>query len=91
MFPAIIAIIGAGTSAIAFPTQYWLWKKYIDVSSQASKLLGDAQAHLDTIRSADVSGGPLFSDGMGNQENADQQAEALAQELQEERDAEAGN
>ena len=28
MFPAIIAIIGAGTSAIAFTAQYWLWKDY---------------------------------------------------------------
>ena len=28
MFPAIIAIIGAGTSSIAFPAQYWLWKEY---------------------------------------------------------------
>lgn len=27
-FPSIIAMIAAGTSAIAFTAQYWLWKEY---------------------------------------------------------------
>ena len=27
-FPSIIAMIAAGTCAIAFTAQYWLWKEY---------------------------------------------------------------
>ena len=34
-FPSIIAIIAAGTSAIAFTAQYWLWKEYKDVKSKS--------------------------------------------------------
>ena len=34
-FPSIIAIIAAGTSAIAFTAQYWLWKDYIVDSSKS--------------------------------------------------------
>ena len=66
MFPAIIAIIGAGASIIAFPTQYLLWKKYeADQTSQAQQLKDLDQAQSVTNRSNDVSGGPLYSDGDG--------------------------
>lgn len=86
MFPAIISIIGAGTSAIAFTAQYWLWKDYSSTEKNVSELIkqrgglgaNSSQVHLESVKSGDVSDGPRYSDGMGNPENAEQQAEALA-------------
>lgn len=70
MFPAIVAMIGTLACALVFTAQYWLWKGYTETSQEQRLKNQDGQSHLDTIRSADENGGPLFSDGMGNQENA---------------------